>query len=189
MSPLNADSVGPMEDLLSWDIRTGEPTGMDAALAGTINVLNMLRVRYVLIGTLALNFYVRPRFTSEISILCSANDLPEIRESLSLNGYGNGRAAIDVNAATSQAQRFALMHSSSKTIFTIDVLVAAPLALLWLYLDGGGLQDDVDAALLIMRGYAEPASASAIFAASCSWAAIAAWKRIKAEIRCGRHTR
>jgi len=187
MSPVNADSVGPMEDLLSWDIRTGEPTGMDAALAGTINVLNMLRVRYVLIGTLALNFYVRPRFTSEISILCSANDLPEIRELLSLNGYGNGRAAIDVNAATSQAQRFALMHSSSKTIFTIDVLVAAPLALLWLYMEGDGLQDDVDAALLIMRGCIEPASVIELIANSGSEAAKAAWNRIYAEIHQGRY--
>lgn len=99
------DSPDLMEDLLSWDIRTGEPTGMDTALAAIINVLNMQRVRYVLIGTLALNLYVRLRFTSEISILCSPNDLPEIRASLSLNDYGNGRAAIDVKAAISQAQR------------------------------------------------------------------------------------
>lgn len=187
MSPLNADAVGPMEDLLSWDIRTGEPTGMNAALAETIKVLNMLRVRYVLIGTLALNMYVRPRFTSEISILCSANDLAEIRASLSLNGYGNGRAAIDVKAAISQAQRFALLHSMASAIFATGVLVASPLALLWLYLEGDGLQDDVDAAMLLTCGYGEPPSVMEPIAKNGSEVAVAAWNRINAEIRYGRY--
>lgn len=189
MSPLNVDAPGPMEDLLSWDIRTGEPIGMDAALAETIKVLNVLRVRYVLIGTLALNLYVRPRFTSEISILCSANDLPEIRASLSLDEYGNGRTAIDVKAAISQAQRFALSQSMPRAIFATGVLVASAMALLWLYLDGDGLQDDVDAAQLITFGCIEPTSVTALLAASGSDDAITAWNRINAEIRYSRHIR
>ncbi|MDO8775123.1 MAG: hypothetical protein Q7K57_41730 [Burkholderiaceae bacterium] len=185
---MNTDAPGLMEDLLSWDIRTGEPTGMDAALAETINVLDGLRVRYVLIGTLALNMYVRPRFTSEIRILCSANNLPEIRASLSRDDYGNGRAAIDVKAAISQAQRFTLMHSMPSAIFATGVLVAAPLALLWLYLVGDGLQDDVDAAQLVMLGCIEQTSITALLAASGSRTAIAAWNRVNAEIQQRRHS-
>jgi len=80
------------------------------------------KIRYALVGGVAMAFYTEPRFTQDIDLLIEPNDLEKICQILEKNGYFESAAPWTFKSTPLTLHRFLKVIESDHMI--IDLLVA-----------------------------------------------------------------
>jgi hypothetical protein len=120
-------------------------------------VLNAAKLEYCLGGALALNIYIRPRFTSEILVICSADVMEECTVLLMRASVLKSDMTVTLrfNSGDCWSNRYALDNRITRSVFDTTAQFASPTALLWLFLESEDFQDEVDAGQLLHAGLIE----------------------------------
>jgi len=142
-----------MEDLLATDFRTGKPTNFGTVFKVAAQFLHDNQVPHVFVGTLALNTYIRPRYTQEIQIICDHLAIGQVDSELNRiaeqAGFGG---SIKVEAPTNPAMTHALASTTPVGLFDTTAHVPTALALCWFFLETDDLSSQVDAGSLLAAG-------------------------------------
>ncbi|MDD4911065.1 MAG: hypothetical protein PHP57_02110 [Sideroxydans sp.] len=191
-----------MEDLLAIGM-DGEATNFDKLFRLAIGVLDSAGYSYALAGTLALDLYVRPRFTDQINILCQPDQHAQIVSALTASGLAITQTALSIatlkaddakgyvvlNGRDSSATRYALMHATQRQVFSVAARVVSPLALLWLFLECDEMQHHADAIALIESGLVSPDEIHDLLTSEGASAALTMLEQLQADIQQARYTR
>jgi hypothetical protein len=143
-------SLGQMENLLATAI-DGRPTNYRETFRGLVSVLDTAKLEYCLGGVLALNMYMRPRFTDEILVICSFGVAEECDVLLKQQSVlkPDMRVKLRSNSVDCWANRYALDNKTTKSVFDTTAQFASPIAILCTLLESEDLQDEVDAGQLL----------------------------------------
>lgn len=142
-----------MEDLLAITFPTGKPTNFSQAFNAVTQFLHDSQVPHVLIGTLALNTYISPRYTQEIQLICEHSAVDQVdRELKQIAKQAGFSGCIKAEAPTHPAMTHALELTRPVELFGTMVHVPTALALCWLFLEIDDLRSQVDAGTLLAAG-------------------------------------
>lgn len=177
-----------MEDLLATNLRSGEPTNFANAFKGVVQLLRKRDISHVLIGTLALNTYVRPRFTDQIQIVCdyAAMDqlVGELRQIAEENAFSGSISAL---APELPAMANALKSRVTTSIFETPAVFPSALALCWIFLETDNLCSQVDAGSLIASRAMASNDLKSLLEQHGSDAAFIRFDEIKRNVELGRY--
>lgn len=139
-----------MEDLVRIDPRSGKPTNFGAAFREICDFLGNMEIPHIFVGTLALNIYIRPRYTEEIQVICEYSAIGQLGNELSRlaeqAGFGG---SIRAEAPANPAMANALASTRPVELFDTTFHVPTALALCWLFLESDDLYSLVDAGSLL----------------------------------------
>lgn len=88
---------------------------------GIIKALNRKRVRYALIGGIAVGYYTQPRFTNDIDLLTIPSEAEKIRSVLTALGYEESAQPWTFRSTMITLRRFARVQRSQ--VVTLDLLI------------------------------------------------------------------
>lgn len=191
-----------MENLLASGM-DGEATNFDKQFRLAIGVLDSAGYSYALAGALALDLYVRPRFTDQIHILCQHDEQAQIESALTTSGFtitqsaqnittlnaDDAKGHVVLNGRDSSATRYALMQATQRQVFSVTARVVSPQALLWLFLESNEMQHRADAIALIESGQVSPDEIHDLLSREGGSAALTMLEQLQADIQQARHTR
>jgi hypothetical protein len=190
-----------MEDLLSTGI-DGQATNFETTFQRGIQILNESGCPYVLVGTVALDTHVRPRFTDEIDVLCHNDAQSQIEAALISSGFipnqsccGNSKfitedAKVHINlfGNNSRARRYALSYPIYRQVFAVTTRIASPLSLLWIFLESDEIRDKADAIALIESGLVSPDEIRPLLNQNGATGALATFDRLHTDIALGKYS-
>ena len=87
-----------------------------------IKHIERLKIRYALVGGVAMAFYIEPRFTQDIDLLIEPNDLEKVCQVLEKNGYFESAEPWTFKTTPLTLHRFFKVIENDQMI--IDLLVA-----------------------------------------------------------------
>lgn len=178
-----------MEDLLATDFRTGKPTNFGTIFKAATQFLHHSQVPHVFVGTLALNTYVRPRYTQEIQIICDHSAISQLDSELNRMaeqiGFGG---SIKVEAPTNPAMANALASTRRAELFDTLAHVPTALALCWLLLETDDLSSQVDAGSLLAAGVLASDALQTLLEHHSSDAALIRFGEAKCNVAQGRYS-
>jgi nitrogen regulatory protein PII len=88
-----------------------------------VSELEKQRVRYALVGGVAMAFYTEPRFTRDIDILVDPEDFQKAKDILEKNGYSESASPWTFRTVAIELHRF-LKVANEEDEMLIDILVA-----------------------------------------------------------------
>lgn len=191
-----------MEDLLSIGM-DGQATNFELTFQRGIQALNESGCPYVLVGTVALDTYVRPRFTDEIDFLCHTDDQLQIAVAMVSSGFipsqscrGNpafitedAKVHVNLFGTNSRASlQHAVANPACQQIFDVTARIASPLSLLWIFLESDEIRDKSDAIALIESGLVSPDEIRSLLGLNGSSAALATFDRHYTDIALGKYS-
>lgn len=181
----------------------GEATNFDKLFRRAIGVLDSTGCSYALAGALALDLYVRPRFTDQIHILCPHDQHAQITATLTAAGFAitqsapslatlkaaDAKGQVVLSGSDSSATRYALMQATQRQVFLVAAMVVSPQALLWLFLENDEMQHHADAIALIESGLVSPDEIHDLLTREGANAALEMLEQLQTDIQQARHTR
>lgn len=188
-----------MENLLSIGI-DGHATNYGSTFQRCIQVLEESGCSYVLVGAIALDTYVNPRFTDEIDVLCHVDEWLQIETALTSSGFlhnqscrGNstfitddGKVRLSLCGNNSRACLHAVANPVCQQIFDVTARIASPLSLLWIFLESNELRRKSDALTLIESGLVSPDEIRLLLDQNGASTARVAFEQFYADIQSGK---
>lgn len=152
-NPVAAYSIAGMENLLATDLRSGEPSNYGAVFKSTAQLLRDRQIPFVFIGTLALDTFVRPRFTDEMEIVCDCNEIEQLADELRLKVEQQaGLVEIKLCKPSSPSLAHALHTKASASCLDTPAYFPTAPSLCWIFLERDDFQSTTDAGTLLAAG-------------------------------------
>jgi hypothetical protein len=137
--------VTELEDLLSSPITAESERDDLKSFVALLSCISDLGADYALIGTIALGIHARPRFTRRIHVV-RASRLPNIWIESLHPSYSEGFLSqknqkiqsvgqLSIRVSGGEAEKSAILNAKTIPVFGLNVRVAEPVDLLWLYLE------------------------------------------------------
>lgn len=141
-----------MEGLLSIDAHGDASKYSDVFLEVTRR-LEVAGIDYAFAGTLALDMYVRPRFTDEIEVFCRTVDLGQAERLVASISKGEHatKICIRLGANSRPGHLHALANSRQLALFGTLARFASPLSLAWNLLESTAPYADHDVSQLLIQ--------------------------------------
>lgn len=178
-----------MEDLLATDFRTGKPTSFGTIFKAATQLLHHRQVPHVFVGTLALNTYVRPRYTQEIQIICDHSAIGQLDSELNrMAEQVRFGGSIKVEIPTNPAMAHALASTRPAVLFDTTAPVPTALALCWLFLETDDLSSQADAGSLLAAGVLASDELQPLLEHHASHAALIRFGEAKRNVEQGRYS-
>lgn len=178
-----------MENLLATDARSGKPTNFGAVFKSTAQLLRDRQIPYVFIGTLALNTFIRPRFTDEMEIVCDCVAIEQLADELRLNTEQQaGMVEIRLFSPSSLAMAHALHTKTPEVRFDTPAYFSSALSLCWIFLESDALQSTVNAAELLVAGAVNSTELRTLLGQRGSKQALSRLENVEADIQQGRYS-
>lgn len=173
-----------MDDLLATDARSGKATNFGLALKNTTQLLRGRQIPYVLIGKLATNMIIRPRFTNEIEIVCDFPAVDQLAEELRLNANQH-ECMVDITLCrpASPPMEHALQHQISRVEFDTPANFASALSLCWIFLERESFQSTVNAGEILVTGAVDITELRTLLVQRDCTAALSRLERVLADIQ------
>lgn len=178
-----------MENLLATDSLSGRPTNFDVAFGCAFQFLQDRQIPHVFLGTLALNTFIRPRFTDEIQMVCEHGTMARLAEEMDRIAVqsafvGNFR----LSSTESDAATFALASRTKKTLFGAPADLPSALALCWTFLENDDLRSQFDAGSLRAAGIVSENDLQSLLQRHACDAALRRLSDLRRDIQKGRYS-